>query len=164
MKNVFLACFVSVLGLCAAHAQTLSNYQTTVNAQLPAFYFTFDDGNLTDVTGHGVTLIPNATISYVNFGLDAWGNATNTTVFPFKSDYLNASSQGIISGGGTAGNNPATQSTTGSVSFLFETPDPGTNNSGYLCIFSAGSGTTTDNAFSLLVENNKLLNSTGGNN
>src|SRR6266705_1307886 len=53
-------------------AQTLSNYQATVNSQAPSFYFTLDGGSMTDATGHGVTLIPNASISYVSTILDAW--------------------------------------------------------------------------------------------
>ncbi len=150
-------------------AQTLSNYQATVNSQAPSFYFTLDGGSMTDATGHGVTLIPNASISYVSTILDAWGNTTNSVIFPYKSDYAFGGGNGIISGGGTAVNDNTTQSTNGAISFLFRAPDPGTNNTGYynpgyLCIFSAGSSTASGNSLSLFVENNKALTTAGSNN
>ncbi|HXI69433.1 MAG TPA: hypothetical protein VNN22_03640 [Verrucomicrobiae bacterium] len=169
MKNQIIALLALLLSGFCLPAQTLSNYQATVNSQSPSFYFTFDGGSLTDATGHGVTLIPNASISYVSTVPDAWGNTTNSVIFPFKSDYAFGGGNGIISGGGTAANDASTQATNGAISFLFRAPDPGTNNtgyynSGYLCIFSAGSSTASGNSLSLFVENNKALTTAGSNN
>src|SRR5258708_5315355 len=49
-KFIFTLASVSLSFLVSA--QTLINYQATVNSQSPNFYFTFDGGSLTDSTGH----------------------------------------------------------------------------------------------------------------
>ena len=169
MKRHFITLLALATSLLHLPAQTLNDYQAAVNSQSPNFYFTFDGGNLTDSTGHGITLSPNATISYMSFAQDDWGTINNSVLFASKSDYVFNNGSGIISGGGTAVNNDSTQATNGAISFLFRAPDPGTNgtgyfNSGYLCIFSAGITTTTHNGLALFIENNKALNSSGSNN
>jgi len=101
MKKQFIALLALTTSGLLLPAQTLSNYQATVNSQSPSFYFTFDCGSMTDVTGHGVTLTPNATISYISTAPDAWWNTTNAVIFPYKNDYAFGGGNGIVSGGGT---------------------------------------------------------------
>jgi hypothetical protein len=109
MKTLF-----GILGLnlafVSAQAQ-LANYQSTVAAQNPAYYFHFDN-SLVDSVGGTVTFT-NVTTG-AGFGSDYFGNPSSATSFAATTDYLTGS-PGTVSGVGTS-------TALGSLSLLFFVP------------------------------------------
>ena len=71
-----LACFS--LGVLA---QTLSNYQATVKAQAPSFYFTFDTNSLANaIGGSGPVLTPTLSVAS-QFTYDIFQNPKDCIYF-----------------------------------------------------------------------------------
>jgi hypothetical protein len=156
-----LACFS--LGVSA---QTLSNYQATVKAQAPSFYFTFDTNSLANaIGGSGPVLTPTLSVAS-QFTYDIFQNPKDCIYFSLGGSSGDAAydpSEGtdhIISGGGVATN---TSTAVGTITLLFRTPDPGppsgsTTGPGAKCIFSAGGATSSSNALYLQIENPNSTN------
>ena len=164
-STILLALTCFSLGVSA---QTLSNYQATVKAQTPSFYFTFDAGSHANVIGSSgptLTLVGSAGFAG-GFTYDIFQNPTNCIYFSLggsSGDGANDPSEGtdhIISGGGVATN---TSTAVGTITLLFRTPDPGppsgsTTGPGAKCIFSAGGATSSSNALYLQIENPNSTN------
>jgi hypothetical protein len=171
MKNytrTLLVIICASLCLSAKAGLTLVNYQATVNAQNPNFYFTFDGGSLTNTVGSLTPILsanPAAVASQLTF--DIFQNQSNCMYFSVSpggngDDVYDSSESAdhIISGGGAATDN---STAVGTISCLFRTPDPGppsgaTTGPGAKCIFSAGSTFGTSNALYLQVENANATN------
>jgi hypothetical protein len=171
MKNyarTVLLIICASLGVSAQAGLTLVNYQATVNAQNPNFYFTFDGGSLANTVGSLTPTLaanPAAVASQLTF--DIFQNPSNCIYFSLSpggnADDVYDSSESadhIISGGGVATN---TSTAAGTITCLFRTPDPGppsgsTTGPGAKCIFSAGSTLGTLNALYLQVENANATN------
>jgi hypothetical protein len=165
-STILLALTCFSLGVSA---QTLSNYQTTVKAQTPSFYFTFDGGSLTNTVGSLTPTLsanPSATASQLVY--DIFQNPSDCMYFSL-SPSANAddiydtteNADHIISGGGAAGTNTSTA--VGTITLLFRTGDPGppsgsTTGPGAKCIFSAGGATSSSNALYLQIENANATN------
>ncbi len=158
LRNLVMAAMCAGLGVSAQAALTLSNYEATVEAQNPGFFFTFNGGSLANVVNSGTpTLSASASVAD-QFIYDIFENPTNCVFFTIVGDYLNdpsESSDHILSGGGTATSN---STAVGTITLLFRPPDPGppsgvtTGPSGH-CVFSAGGTLSSDNAFSLIIQN-----------
>ena len=124
----------------------------------PGLFFTFNGGSLANVVNSGTpTLSASASVAD-QFIYDIFENPTNCVFFTIVGDYLNdpsESSDHILSGGGTATSN---STAVGTITLLFRPPDPGppsgvtTGPSGH-CVFSAGGTLSSDNAFSLIIQN-----------
>src|ERR1700722_20073634 len=83
-KNIFVFLALLSSSICIL-AQTLSNYQAAVASQSPNFYFTFDSGSLSSVTG-SATL--NAAAGMTNHAYDLFGNPNNVAIFSASGDTL----------------------------------------------------------------------------
>ena len=164
-STILLALTCFSLGVSA---QTLSNYQTTVKAQAPSFYFTFDTNSLANVVGSQTPVLSGyvagtAKSPFPQFTYDIFQNPTNCVYFSVTGDGVSDNNEGtdhIISGGGMATNN---STTVGTITLLFRTPDPGppsgsTTGPGAKCIFSAGGSTGSSNALYLQIENPNSTN------
>ncbi len=152
MKRTWSAFLAVLTFACAATAQTLSNYQSTVISEMPNYYFTFDNGSLTSIT-NGVTLL-SSPVSFSQFAFDVFRNPGDSAYFTGQSDGLVGNGDGLISGGGTSN---LTSTASGTVTFLFKTLDPGLN-TGQRIIFSCGGSTTNHNALQLFIENTNPAN------
>ena len=160
MKKPILALLALVTSGFCLSAQTLSNYQATVNGQNPNYYYTFDNGSVTSIgASNAITLTYNPTSgSQVGFGYDAYHNPGNCVYFSASADALDypypKPADLIIYGGGTANTNSTKE---GSITFLFKSLGPGSNT--HQCyIFSAGYANANHNALSLYIENTNAAN------
>lgn len=146
MKKLTLA-VIGLLSVCAvAQAQSLATYQSAINAQLPSYYFTFDN-TLVDSVGGSLTL-SSAGGAYAS---DYFGNANSTRSFSASTDSLSTSD--IIAGGSSALNGNPLATGVGSMSFLFRTLDS-TLLTGQRFVFAQRSSTTgASNAFGLFFDN-----------
>lgn len=124
-------------------AQTLSQYQSTVNSHGPATYFTFD-GTLEDSISNVVLNVAGATGV---FAPDAFGNQGTARAFVGTSDGLSSGAD-VIPGGGAPDPEAAG---TGSIVLLFAALDLAP--SGQRFILSQGNSSGNGNACSLFVEN-----------
>ena len=152
MKRILSLSIALAAFACAATAQTLSNYQSTVMGEMPNYYFTFDNGSLTSIT-NGVTLL-SSPASFTQFTFDIFNNPNDSAFFSGLNDALVGTGDGLINGGGTSN---LTSTASGTVTFLFKTLDPGFN-TGQRIIFSCGGSTTNHNALQLFIENTNPAN------
>ena len=102
---------LGVLLAAGARAQTLADYESTVEGQSPSDYFTFDNSSLAD-TYSAATF---ANTSGATFASDYFGGANSGVTFAASTDNLGLPNNALLSGAGTA-------MAAGSFSFLFETP------------------------------------------
>ncbi len=165
--KTFVTITISVFfATVAVRAQTLADYQATVNSQNPNYCFTFDGGSLISGGAHApVTLAAEAGGSvvsgstYPQIAPDMFGNPTNAVYFSLSSDTLvdqNEPSDLIINSG--AGGVASTNSTaTGSISFLFRSLDPGIYTA-QKYILSSGYTGSAHNMMSLYFENTNMAN------
>jgi hypothetical protein len=158
MKNrakVLLLMICASFGVSAQAALTLSNYETTVNAQNPSFFYTFNDFALTNATsGSG---LPTLTVSgIVGSQNDIFQNSNDCVYFTKLHDVVYDIGDHIVSGGGPVGTNTSTA--VGTITLLFRAVDSGppsssNNGPGAKCILQAGSSLGTSNALTLQFEN-----------
>jgi hypothetical protein len=162
-SRILLMIVSASLGVSAQAALTLADYQATVTAQNPGFYFTFDGGSLDNSAGStSVTLSTTVSVGS-QFIYDVFQNPTNSIYFTLLNDSAfdaNEAGDHIINGGGAAG---TTSTASGTITLLFRTVDPGppsgaTTSPGAKCVFSGGGDTTTSNALYLLFENPNSTN------
>ena len=129
MKSIQLVSAASLTLASLSIQAQLADYESTVNGQSPAYYFTFNNSSLSDSLGSGATFTPS---SGAGFGSDYFGNANDAASFSALTDHLSLSSPNIISGNNTT-------TAVGSISMLFYLSST-VPNTGYL--FSEGDATS----------------------
>src|ERR1039458_335894 len=120
-STILLALTCFSLGVSA---QTLSNYQATVKAQAPSFYFTFDTNSLANVVGRSTPVLSTSALVASQFIYDIFQNPKDCIYFSLLGDYAYDPNEGtdhIISGGGVVGTN--TSNAVGTITLLVGTPD-----------------------------------------
>jgi len=145
MKTFVATLLISVGLIGQVTAQTRAAYQSAVNGQSPAYYFTFDS-SLIDSVGGSLTL----SSAGGGYGTDYFGNANGTRTFSGSTDSLSTSTD-IIAGGGPIGGN-ASATGIGSISFLFRSLDS-TALGGQRFLYGQGNTTGNANSFSMFFEN-----------
>jgi hypothetical protein len=160
MKNharTVLAMLCTSLSLPATAALTMANYQALVEGQNPSYYFTFNGGSLTSSVGSpSVTFGTGGSVAS-QAGYDVFQGYGDSFFFTLQGDVLydvNLASDHLINGGGAIGTNTSTS--TGTITLLFRTVDPGppsgsTTSPGSKYVFTAGDSADPTNANALFL-------------
>jgi hypothetical protein len=161
IKNLLVIAYAS-LGVSAQAALTLTNYQATVEAQSPRYYFTFDGGSFANVLTGSPILTPDNSVAN-QFTYDIFQNPSDSIYFAINGDIAydgTESSDHVINGGGAATISSTNQ---GTITCLFRTVDPGppsgaTTGPGAKSVFYGGGANGTSNSLDLIFENANSTN------